>query len=237
MNELLKEDFINLCLNKKPITTYMLNDIKNDFVEKNNMNDISLNFVKSIHKSFDSNSKDYMNTYLEGFGGYSNDKINMYRTKLMLYYLYKFKKDYVEQLDHNQIGTFNVTCINTLIHELVHAKQEQIVKGIIESKDVIQKILKADFIINDEKFYDMYYEYFISEYNANLEASIYINKLLNNTTLKHLNNNETLEIIKKAYDDQPIALTFINLINHDINDYNYQQLDSKEKILYGFPRR
>ena len=37
---------------------------------------IYLKFLKSNHKSFDSNSKDYENTYLEGFGSYQNDVIN-----------------------------------------------------------------------------------------------------------------------------------------------------------------
>lgn len=234
MDELLKKDFINMCNNKQIISTYMLQDIKNDYLENNKMNEVYLNFVKSNLKSFDSNSKGYEDTYLEGFAGYKNDIIKMYRTKLMLYYLYLFNKNNIYELTNEEITKFNIACVNTLIHELTHAKQDQIVNNIIDSKDAIYKLLKADFNQTDSNFYDKYYEYFVTEYNANLEASIYINKLLNNTNLKKLNNHETLNLVKKAYKDETLAIKFLNLIGEEID---YQELNNKERVLYGFPRK
>lgn len=237
MNELLKKDFIDLYNNKTIISTYMLNDIKEDYLEKNKMNDIYLKFLKSNHKSFDSNLRDYENTYLEGFGGYQNDVIKMYRSKLMLYYLYLYKKDNIYMLNEDEIGYFNLACVNTLIHELTHAKQDKIVKQEIDAKDAIYKILKVDFDQTDSDFYDKYYDYFITEYNANLEASIYINKLVNNTNLKHLNTKETLRLIGKAYKDEALGIKFLNLLGENMDNYNYEQLTVKERVLYGFPRK
>ena len=177
MNELLKKDFINLCNNNQIISTYMLRDINDDYLEKNKMNDVDLVFKQSNLKSFDSNSKDYMNTYLEGFGGYQNNIIKMYRNKLMLYYLYLYKKDNIYQLSNDEIIKFNVSCINLLIHELTHAKQDQIIHNIIESKKAIHDLLEADFNQVDVEFYNKFYDLFASEYNANMEASIYINNV------------------------------------------------------------
>lgn len=237
MNELLKNDFINLCNNNQIISTYMLRDINDDYLEKNKMNNVDLIFKQSNLKSFDSNSKDYMNTYLEGFGGYQNNVIKMYRNKLMLYYLYLYKKDNIYQLSNDEIIKFNISCINLLIHELTHAKQDQIVKNIIDAKKPIHDLLEADFNQVDVEFYDKFYDLFASEYNANMEASIYINKLINNTNLKKFNNNETLNLIKKAYKGDALASRFLKLVGEDINTYNLDELTTKEKVLYGFPRK
>ena len=86
-------------------------------------------------------------------------------------------------------------------------------------------------------FYDKYYDYFITEYNANLEASIYINKLVNNTNLKHFNTKETLRLIEKAYKDEALGIKFLNLLGENMDNYNYEQLTIKERVLYGFPRK
>ena len=99
------------------------------------------------------------------------------------------------------------------------------------------KILKVDFDQTDSDFYDKYYDYFITEYNANLEASIYINKLVNNTNLKHLNTKETLRLIGKAYKDEALGIKFLNLLGENMDNYNYEQLTVKERVLYGFPRK
>ena len=140
-------------------------------------------------------------------------------------------------LNEDEIGYFNLACVNTLIHELTHAKQDKIVKQEIDAKDAIYKILKVDFDQTDSDFYDKYYDYFITEYNANLEASIYINKLVNNTNLKHLNTKETLRLIEKAYNDEALGIKFLNLLGENMDNYNYEQLTVKEKVLYGFPRK
>ena len=70
-----------------------------------------------------------------------------------------------------------------------------------------------------------------------MEASIYINKLINNTNLKKFNNNETLNLIKKAYKGDALASRFLKLVGEDINTYNLDELTTKEKVLYGFPRK
>ena len=155
----------------------------------------------------------------------------------MLYYLYLYKKDNIYQLSNDEITKFNISCINLLIHELTHAKQDQIVKNIIDTKKPIHDLLEADFNQVDVEFYDKFYDLFASEYNANMEASIYINKLINNTNLKKFNNNETLNLIKEAYKDDALASRFLKLVGEDINTYNLDELTTKEQVLYGFPRK
>ena len=47
MNELLKKDFINLCNNNQIISTYMLRDINDNYLEKNKMNYVDFMFKQS----------------------------------------------------------------------------------------------------------------------------------------------------------------------------------------------
>lgn len=244
MNELLKNDFLNACNNNQIISTYMINDFMYDYITKNKIEDYvsGIKYLKSIHKSFDSNSKDYEETVDEGFAGYSTKSgtISFYRTKLMQYYLYLFKKDNIYQLTQDEIVKFNLECIDTIIHELTHAKQNAIVNGDYETKEAIYKVLKLEFDLekfNVNKFIDLYnryYEYFVSEYNASLEASIYANKLISNTDYKKLN---TKKIFDKAYLDKSLVEKFLLINDDNINNYDYHNLTNKEKILYGFPRK
>lgn len=149
---------------------------------------------------------------------------------------------YTINSSYDQILYINSQLLAYLLHEIIHAKQKNIVKGYENANKIVIDALKKSFkrAYFHKKIYEEFHDYFIIEYNANIESQLMVKDFLNNLNLEynlyHLN-----QILKYGYNViSPIEREY-KLLNKDLNiekienDKDFQKLSDNEKIIYGFP--
>lgn len=187
-------------MDKEIFSTNYLDDFVEFYCRNNNIiiNDIGYENLNKGYASYDRN----------------NGNIIFDREKL------------ISHFNDKEIKRINLECLKILVHEMTHANQFMITSNKKESNEIIRTILNKEIELEKRpdflEFYNKYYDYFVSEYNANMVANSFILKLGYRVDIK-INDN--------------LVSDFLKIIGDDINNYDLSTLTKKEKILYGFKRK
>lgn len=159
------------------------------------------------------------------------------------------KGDYnIFEMNPKTIYQLNLLFLSTIYHELNHVSQMN------EKNDLVRDIYDNCFYIMKKNInsYYKYHKYFITEWNANIKAELYLDKFLDELTLIDSNteNQRINQRINVWYDSlynesdgeiiSPLEYykyyTNQSFNGHEIiNDPNYSKLNTQEKIIYGLP--
>ncbi|MEG2010682.1 MAG: hypothetical protein RR067_01635 [Bacilli bacterium] len=168
----------------------------------------------------------------------NNNRINLNLVKIL-----KATKEMLYSGQSNDVLSINTTVLATVIHEIVHAEQRKIIKE--NSKDQkIVKILKESF--KDRAFcsqlYKDHHDYFLIEYNANIEAKFKITEIINqmdnlNKKAQSMYLHDTL-MQTYVFDELGVMspLEKYKIIKKDFTELeDYSNISEYEQILYGLP--
>lgn len=158
----------------------------------------------------------------------------------------------IEQTTNLEILTMCIRFLEMLFHELAHAGQEMIIRGYKEANPIIKETLLEDAHILRWQYhlYDIHYDDFITEYNAEIMSKVMLNHLLNEYPLladlgRFKAEAELSKMIKDYYIKNgqtsfPIVRfkrITSNIYSKDdiINKEGFNGLTEFDKIQYGMP--
>lgn len=236
------ENIINKIKNKQILTKADLERFTSLYVNENRLQnevrDISLSYVQDDNE----------------FAYYDNDE-----KKIFVAYNYILKE--VKENNDNNFYSYiipnplyedvNLQLLQVILHELKHAKQHNIIKNCSKDEVIINALIDS-FKYSQCNLYNEYNSEFIIEYNAELEASMELNELIVNNNLPDYNENidkiirniglyryrsnqyrSLLHIFNYLVMSQSYSEFFLKDIYY--NNYDYNNISSLDKILYGLP--
>ncbi|MEG2250821.1 MAG: hypothetical protein RSD09_04495 [Bacilli bacterium] len=249
MEEELVKQFENVVSTNKFIDIYFKREFIYNYVIANN----SQNQLKEVK---------FKNTCalseLDCTGSFGNKTMTLYTTNSINKSLKKFKKTSVYQLTKEELLITNIEIIITILHELNHVYHDSIIKGDNIKEECIKKILtdNNNLLGNQYSKYDRRREESLKilkqlytaneidishEYNAEMEANIYMNNIIQNNDIFNIIPNKDYiksrinKYIDYAYRDKSIIERYVDITNQSLTDYDYKNLTPNERILYGFP--
>lgn len=139
------------------------------------------------------------------------------------------------------LTSINLLIINFLFHEIVHAKQYDMINGFSKGNIEMLKIFKDCF----EKSFDpnIYtfenHDFFITEYNANIEGALLTDSFYDDLVEMYTDRRNTALyefvpiFIEDAYDNLSPLENYNKITNQNIKPL--ERLDSFDKLCYGMP--
>lgn len=208
-------DYISLC---KAIDYHFYEELFDYYVK-------SLN-LKTVNKlTFDTSDKTYYQP--------SKKTININLNELYEYALFN---NYSVVCRYKQILYINSELLAYLFHELIHAKQQNIIKKNEIANELIVDALKKSFrrAYFYNKLYEEFHDYFVIEYNANVESQLMLKEFLDKLDLEY--NPYRLQLyLENGYNNICPQERESNLLNKKYKIKNLNQVSEFEKIIYGFP--
>ena len=168
-----------------------------------------------------------------------------------LFQLYDFatsrNNTYGEESKEFETYFSNLDLLYYLLHEIVHAKQMNIINRNEASCDLIRNTLKEGYDrLKYRELYKFYHDYFVIEHNANTLANIYAHEFSKDLDSFGFDYHALQQYLKMAYTkpkdvilspveresaivQMPINKTKI------LNSDDYKYLTEYEKVIYGLP--
>lgn len=137
---------------------------------------------------------------------------------------------------HMQTLYINSELLGYLLHEIVHAKQKNIVNRNEKANELIISILKKSFRRAHfyKKIYEEFHDCFVIEHNANVESQLMVKDFLDKLNLE-FNPYQLNFFLNYGYNTISPVEREANLVKQQYKTINLDSLSDYEKIIYGFP--
>lgn len=229
----MEERFIETMYESKILSEQYLAEFIEDYAIKNKLTN-SLKGVGFVDPT-DKETKEILDAPL----GYSNKWIIIDRER-MIYDLLNFYniKDYI---NGEQLTKINLAMVRMLYHEIVHAKQYDIIDGYRDANYEIADLLDNSFYYAHtyRDLYNKYHDLFLTEFNANMEsafmADLFYDRIIKkamNVNNPYLDQSISMYLSQGYYIDSPLD-KFNKLTKQKLNPA--EGLETYDKIIYGMP--
>jgi hypothetical protein len=229
----MEDKFIETMYKSEILSNEYMADFIEDFMKKNNLK----NSLKGI--GFVDPNDEETKRILNGPLGYSNKWIVIDYERMINDILNYYNiKNYI---NGEQLTKVNLTIIQMIYHELVHAIQYDIIDGYRDANFDIADLLDNSFYNahSNRELYYKYHDLFLTEFNANMESAFLTDEFYDKVIKKVMK-------IDNPYLDESIKIYLSNgyYIDSPLDKYNKltkqklnpaKGLNTYEKIIYGMP--